>query len=452
MATTKIWPVRGWLGQVVHYVENKEKTAGTVFTEQDIQGLRDVMDYALQDYKTEKQFYVSGINCIPDIARQEMLLTKKQFGKEGGIVAFHAYQSFKPGEVTPDQAHALGKQLARELWGDRFQVLIATHLDKSHIHNHFVLNSVSFIDGKRYNDCKTTYALLRSTSDRICLENSLSVIENPGRGKHRSYDLWQAERDGQPTWWNIIRADIDTAMRGAMFMKEFYYNLRKLGYEIKYGKHVSVRPQGKKRFVRLDTLGGDHTENAIRERIEKLLMPKLPKSQTTPTAKRFRVHGDFRLSKITFKGLQALFFHYLYLLRKARSHPQERVPFALREDLRKLDEFSRQTVLLMKNKIETPEQLAEFKHTAQKCMGDLVSEREILNNRIRRSPEADQAEEWKRQRTALTNEITKLRKDVKISEAVEKRSSEIVEKLRAMELDSQSRDKAHKRHREEIQR
>ena len=163
MATTKIWPVRGWLGQVVHYVENKEKTAGTVFTEQDIQGLRDVMDYALQDYKTEKQFYVSGINCIPDMARQEMLLTKKQFGKEGGIVAFHAYQSFKPGEVTPDQAHTLGKQLARELWGDRFQVLVATHLDKSHIHNHFVLNSVSYIDGKRYNDCKSTYALLRGT-------------------------------------------------------------------------------------------------------------------------------------------------------------------------------------------------------------------------------------------------------------------------------------------------
>jgi len=144
MATTAIWDVRGWLGQVVHYVENPAKTENPNFTNADIQGLRDVMNYTMQDYKTEQQFYVNGINCLPETARQEMLMVKKQFAKEGGIVAFHGYMSFAPGEVTPDLAHELGMKLAQELWGDRFQVIVATHLDKQHIHSHFVLNSVSF--------------------------------------------------------------------------------------------------------------------------------------------------------------------------------------------------------------------------------------------------------------------------------------------------------------------
>ena len=216
MATTKIWDVRGWLGQVVHYVENPSKTENPVFSNSDVQGLRDVMDYATQDYKTEKQYYVSGINCLPEIARQQMLLTKKHWAKEGGIVAFHAYQSFGPDEVTPKLAHEIGLKLAQELWGERFEVIVATHLDKAHLHSHFVLNSVSYKDGKRYNDCKTTYDLLRRTSDRLCQEYGLSVIENPQRGKRRSYDTWQAERDGKATWWSIVRNDMDIAIKQAV--------------------------------------------------------------------------------------------------------------------------------------------------------------------------------------------------------------------------------------------
>ena len=138
MATTKIWSVKGWIGQVMNYVENEEKTSAIRYSKTDIQSLRAVMNYAVQDYKTEKQYYVSGINCLPQTARQEMLQVKKQFNKEDGIIAFHAYQSFKPGEVTPDLAHQIGLELANELWGERFQVLVTTHLDKAHIHNHFV--------------------------------------------------------------------------------------------------------------------------------------------------------------------------------------------------------------------------------------------------------------------------------------------------------------------------
>ena len=109
MATTKIWPTKGHLASVLKYIVNEQKT----------------------DAKT----YVSGLNCFPDTAAAEINAVKKHFGKTGGRVAYHAYQSFAPGEVTPVQAHQIGVQLANELWGDRFQVVVATHLDRGHLHN-----------------------------------------------------------------------------------------------------------------------------------------------------------------------------------------------------------------------------------------------------------------------------------------------------------------------------
>ena len=159
MATTKIWPTKGHLASVLKYIVNEQKT----------------------DAKT----YVSGLNCFPGTAAAEMNAVKKHFGKTGGRVAYHAYQSFAPGEVTPSQAHQIGVQLATELWGDRFQVVIATHLDRGHLHNHFVLNSVSFSDGKRFHSDTAFLHRLRDASDRLCREYGLSVIEHPQQGATR---------------------------------------------------------------------------------------------------------------------------------------------------------------------------------------------------------------------------------------------------------------------------
>jgi len=148
MATTSIWPISGNIQTVIKYVLNPDKTDTRNLSESDIQSLKDVMDYAVNPDKTERQHLVSGINCVPAIAREQMLITKKRFSKLDGRTAYHAYQSFSPGETTPDQAHQIGMEFAQQLWGDRFQVVVATHIDKSHIHNHFVINSVSFMDGR----------------------------------------------------------------------------------------------------------------------------------------------------------------------------------------------------------------------------------------------------------------------------------------------------------------
>ena len=154
MATTSIWRVKGWLGKVVVYVENPDKTTNPKFftdkdmAEQDGQKLSDVIRYAVNSEKTQEtggedgtplHRFVSGINCSPNTARDEMLAVKKRFGKKDGTVAYHGYQSFAPGEATPELAHEIGVKLATRLWGDRYQVIVATHLDKeNHLHNHFV--------------------------------------------------------------------------------------------------------------------------------------------------------------------------------------------------------------------------------------------------------------------------------------------------------------------------
>ena len=147
MAVTKIWPIRGWLGQVVIYVENPDKTIQPKsFEKADMdesarQELEDVIDYAMAENKTVAnegdqagRCFVSGVNCTATDARNQMLRVKERFGKESGIVAFHGYQSFAPGEVTPEIAHEIGVKLAQKLWGDRYQAIVATHLDKEHIH------------------------------------------------------------------------------------------------------------------------------------------------------------------------------------------------------------------------------------------------------------------------------------------------------------------------------
>ena len=129
MATTKIWDIKGRLDSLINYAANPDKTDGKNFDEGAIKALHNVMDYASDDYKTEERIYVSAVNATPETARQKMQQTKMQFRKTGGIVAFHAIQSFKPGEVTPKLAHEIGKRLAEEMWGDRFEVVIATQVD-----------------------------------------------------------------------------------------------------------------------------------------------------------------------------------------------------------------------------------------------------------------------------------------------------------------------------------
>lgn len=153
------------LDHVVHYVEDEEKTVDAV------------IDYVNNDNKTNEKKYVTCINCDSFDPCKSMMNTKKFFNDHKQIMAFHGYQSFEPGEVSSEVAHEIGVKLVEELYGNRFEVVVATHVDKNHIHNHFLLNSTSFVDGKRFCNTKKDYQMLRETSDKLCLEYGLSVIK-----------------------------------------------------------------------------------------------------------------------------------------------------------------------------------------------------------------------------------------------------------------------------------
>jgi len=166
-----MWAVRSRLDHLVDYVSNTDKTANLSFN-----ALQNVISYAGEDAKTEKRFYVCGINCQPETAYKAFNNSLKLNDKKLKVLAYHGYQSFAKDEVNAETAHEIGKKLAQELWGDKFQVIVATHLNTQHFHNHFVLCSTSFVDGKRFHACKESYALMRKTSDRLCREYALSVI------------------------------------------------------------------------------------------------------------------------------------------------------------------------------------------------------------------------------------------------------------------------------------
>ena len=191
MATTKLWKVVKRMNHVIDYAENESKTKNFEFKnnyEILVNDLKDVIDYAKNSDKTEKEYFVTGINCETNSAYEEMQDTKRFYKKQDKILAFHAYQSFAEGEVTPELAHQIGVQLANEMWGDRFQVIVTTHLNTNHIHNHIVLNSVSFKDGLKYYDNRTNYAKMRHISDELCKEYGLSVIKEKTTKKKMNYD------------------------------------------------------------------------------------------------------------------------------------------------------------------------------------------------------------------------------------------------------------------------
>lgn len=460
MATTSIWRVKGWLGKVVVYVENPDKTTNPKFftdkdmAEQDGQELSDVIRYAVNSRKTQKadnedcavvHRFVSGINCSPSTARDEMLAVKKRFGKEDGTVAYHGYQSFAPGEATPEMAHEIGMKLAARLWGDRYQVIVATHLDKeNHLHNHFVLNTVSFVDGIKYHRTKKDYHDMQTVSDELCREYRLSVIENPQYGKAKQYGEWRAEQEQRPTWRGLIRADIDEAIRQSMTERQFFDALRKKGYAVKVGKDISVRPPGKERFVRLmRNFGEDYSLNSIRRRILSQSRPEREKPKQTPEILRVRLIGSLKTTrKLT--GFRALYVHYCYLLGIfPKNRPQQsrkRLHFLLREDLLKLDAITAETRLLIGHRIDTAEQLFCYRDKVSEKITALTEKRKQLYKAQRTAAvksDPEKTAEVKAQITALSKELAALRKEVVLCNSIAERSGVIQEKIKAVREDEQ---------------
>ncbi len=352
------------------------------------------INYALNETKTQRkengQVLQTAINCQLDSAYRNMMQTKRRWDKENRpIQGYHIIHSFAPGEVTPEQAHRLSVELAERLLQGRFEAVVATHIDHQHIHAHIVFNSVSCIDGKMYRDnFKAYFGDIRGISNEISRENDLSVIEPKSKGKH--YAEWNAEQNGKPTVRGLIRQDIDAALKESFTLQSFYEALQKRGYTIKRGanvKHTAVKPHGSDRFFRLDSLGDGYTEADIRERLNKGRtepdIQEAPKRIYLPQ-KRYKVkhRSPARREKRKLSGLRRLYLHYLYLLSPPR--PRRRpVPFPVRAEVRRLDQYKRQFALLHKYRIDNESQLSMLADALQADIDSLVLSRRELYRRKR---------------------------------------------------------------------
>ena len=207
MASTGFWPVKSRLKDVIDYAENPDKTIDKRFLDDD---LWKAIRYAENDRKTDQRMYVSAINCPKQRAYQCMMDTKRRFGKLGGNVAYHGYQSFVTGEVTPEEAHQIGMETARRMWGDEYEIVVTTHLNTDNIHNHILVNSVSFKTGRKFENHIRDHIRLREISDEVCREHGKSVIPfNHFYGNKKAHWVRQS---GQLTHREMLRKDVDEAI------------------------------------------------------------------------------------------------------------------------------------------------------------------------------------------------------------------------------------------------
>ena len=438
---TKIWNIRGKAGSPLEYIANPEKTQRE-FSESERQALADVIAYAANEDKTEKLFYTTGINCSVEFARDQFDTTKLRFGKTGGNVAYHAYQSFAPGEVTPDEAHAIGVQLAKELWGDRFQMVVATHTNSHCVHSHIVINSVSFRDGKKFHDCRDTYKQLREMSDRICLEHGLSIVDTP-RGRGVSQYVYKMEKAGMPTRYNVARQAIDEAVSLSLNIDEFKSELRRRGYNYRFDpqrKYWTVTPPGWKKSIRIHQLGSDYT----RESIEQRIYANDPSVRTERIRQSYRIANHYnlrrRIDRIMGRtGLEKLYLRYCYelgYLPKYRQNPT-RLHIVLKEDLLKCDQYSEQAKLLSKYRVNTDEDLSLLMERIDARMKELSTERDELRLTAKRVLPAAETDKAREDAKELTHAIRELRHEAKVCREVQERTGHVRENLEIIDRDRQ---------------
>ena len=334
--------------------------------------------YILNGDKTDNQILNAYFNCDPGWAYRQMTDTKRDVGRTGGRLAYHIIQSFAPGEVTPELALEIAKEFVRENLSD-YEVVIGTHIDKGHIHNHILFNSVNSRTGKKAHFSERDYyERIRARSDELCRKYGLSVIEEE-TGKASSYIEWLRKSRGQPMLRSMLEADLHDAIEDAASLGDFFMIMEHKGYEIKYGNRLSFRLRGQERYMCPGRKNPLFTEEgimaAIQGNMDAVEAGLKPVASYRPVFVPYRKHP-----KLT--GFLALYAHYLYILGKIekRTYPPRAMP-KMRADVMKFEKLKAQFAFVRENNLVTPEDMAAYQSKAEETLNALMKQRTILNVR-----------------------------------------------------------------------
>ena len=282
---------------------NKGKTAR--------QSIAARLDYIMNPKKTDGGILVSTYACSPETAADEFMLFRQEYQQSTGrtqdneVIGYHVRQAFKPDEITPEEANEIGKELASRMTDDQFAYVVATHIDKHHIHNHIIICSTDLEGQHKYRDVKQSAKELAQISDSLCREHSLSVIQNP-QDKTVSYDKWQGNQR-RFTHRDELRMIIDAALR---MQPDGFDALMQLledaGCRIKRGVHISIKPPEGKRYIRLDTLGSEYDETSLRRTLahDHVHIPKIPRGDFNGSQVKRLIDIETKLHASKGKGYQ----------------------------------------------------------------------------------------------------------------------------------------------------
>lgn len=431
MATTSLWKVDKRLDHVINYATDEEKTKNEG---DNFDSIEKLLTYATNPAKTEKLFYTTGINCKVDNAVKEMQFIKKLYGKEKGILAFHGYQSFKEGEVTPEIAHEIGVRLAEEMWGDRFQVVVSTHLNTNNIHNHFVINSVSFKDGKKYYSNLTNTALLRKTSDEICEEYGLSVLEEKTCKSGINFENFYKKSMKESECYKFAKEDIDYAIEHSWTYQEFIKKLKDMGYEVYFrANKISVRRYPYKRNIRIErAFGEEYSIQNIKNKIlsryptrEEVIKPKT-------YDKRLFYKGSVKKLKKT-KGIIALYYYYCYLLKVyTKKNLNYKLTPEMREAVKKMDKYSEQIRFICKYKLEIIKDIEDLKEQKQEELQKNLNTRNRLYYKRQKFENETEKDVVTKEIISATSDIVKVRKEIKLCDEVGDNARKMKEQIKEM--------------------
>lgn len=422
MATTKIWDINVRLDHVIDYITDLEKTKNLDYGDE----FSIFHNNESLDIKTEKECFVSAINCSVDIAYEEMMITKKTYNKTGGILGFHAYQSFGENEVTPEIAHQIGVQLASEMWGSRFEVVVSTHQNTKHIHNHFVINSVSFKDGKKYYDNHINYARMRRLSDDLCAEYGLSVISEKETKGGLFYNNFYNNYIEHSDYYEKIREDIDFAILKSYSYNNFLTVLESMGYKVIIRNNIlSLTKEPYKLRVRISrTFGKRYNKRNIIKRIEG--------GYVKENSNNF--FAVFFKNKNYKNSIYKLFKSYCDLLENYSKNKHKQYFYSsIRKDIKELDYFIEQTTFLSKNNVSTDKDLNNLKLSIESQLDKLLDKLDKINYKKSKLSNESDLKEIEGNRCELVNKIKKVRYNLRLINEIEKRKPTIENKINSLE-------------------